>query len=111
MAETQCLKIRIKPGLTLPVIGWLKNLNNQLDEVRELLRDEGILIESIFLERSRDGDYLILYQKAKDLSKASETFHQSSSPLALATQKFISETWGEIQPLELVIDLEGMTEL
>jgi hypothetical protein len=54
---------------------------------------------------------LILYKKAKDLSKASETFHQSSSPLALATQKFISETWGEIQPLELVIDLEGMTEV
>ncbi|MFE1745393.1 DUF6176 family protein [Coleofasciculus sp. H7-2] len=111
MAETQCLKIRIKPGLTIPVIGWLKNLNNQLDEVRELLRNEGILIESIFLERSKDGDFLILYQKAEDLSKASEAFYHSSSPLALATQKFISETWGDIQPLELVIDFERMTEV
>ena len=64
--ETVCVKVRLKPGSLPRVQAWAAELNNRRDEVMATLRDEGVVIESVFL----DGEALVYYLKAKDLAHA-----------------------------------------
>ncbi|NJM70056.1 MAG: hypothetical protein HC862_07385 [Scytonema sp. RU_4_4] len=48
--RTQCLKIKLKPEKTEYAIAWIKNLYKQLEEVKQVLSNEGIIVESIFME-------------------------------------------------------------
>lgn len=105
MAETQCVLIKIKDGKTDKVLEWINGLKNN-KQAREIVKAEGIIVESIFFYQGADGDYLVLYQKVESLVKAYEIFNQSTNPINVETKQLISETWGEIKPLDLLIDFE-----
>ncbi|NMG11848.1 DUF6176 family protein [Brasilonema sp. UFV-L1] len=102
--RAQCLKIKLKPGKTEYAIAWIKNLYNQSEEVKQVLSNEGIIVESIFLEKGSDGEYLILYQKTENLLKAYASFNISNHPLEVATKLFINDCWKDIQSLEVLFD-------
>lgn len=106
MAEIQCLKIRIKPGKTQRIIGWLKGLKDRPQELREAQAAGGILLESLFLERAEEADYLVFYTRAENLARLGAVFERSALPLDLETKQIISETWGEVTQLEPIVDLE-----
>ncbi len=61
MAEIQCLKMRIKPGKTQRITGWLKGLKDRLEELPEAQAAGGVLLESLFLERTFSVRYGQLY--------------------------------------------------
>ena len=88
-------------------LAFARELLARGSEVREVMENEGIILESIFLEHAADGDYLVLYQRAASLVKANEAFVASSRPLDIATRQFIAETWESAQALELVFDWDG----
>lgn len=102
----QCLKITLKDGATDQAVAWLKSLDERRDEAIEMLQAEGMQVESLFLERTPDGDFLYFYARAEDLVRANESFMSSTLPLAVETREFIQNTWGEIEQLEPVVDLE-----
>jgi hypothetical protein len=106
MAEVQCVRVRIQPGKTEQVVAFLKNLPNRPNEIQEALHSEGIILESLFLDRQPQADYLIFYTRAKNLAQANATFVSSTLPLDLETKQFIAETWAEVTLLETVVDLE-----
>ena len=62
--ETQCLKIKIKPGMTEKLIEYLKGLDPA--EVNEVLKLETMVVETLFLERADSSDYLLMYAKAEN---------------------------------------------
>ena len=51
---------------------WAAELNRRADEVLATLRDEGVVVESVFLEQTASGDFLIYYMKAQSIERASE---------------------------------------
>lgn len=106
MTEMQCLKIRIKAGQTEYARQWIAGLAARRDEVQVALAAEGITIESIFLNREPDGDYLLLYQRAASLVKASEVFIASELPLDVETKQFILDGWESVQLLDVLFDAE-----
>jgi hypothetical protein len=106
MAEIQCLKIRIQPGKTQRLVEWLKGLKYRPKDLREAQAAGGILLESLFLERTEEADYLVFYTRAENLARLGETFERSTLPLDLETKQIIRETWGEVTQLEPIVDLE-----
>src|SRR5947199_9993317 len=78
--ETRCLKIRLKPDCAEKVRQWFVNLK-AMPGVADVLRAEGVLVESVFLDRTPDGDCLIFYLRAADLKKSKQVYSSSRLPV------------------------------
>lgn len=106
MAEVQCIKVRIQPGQTDRLLAFFHSLHQRPAEVQESLRAEGILLETLFIERGASHDTLFFYSRARNLAAASAAFAASPLPLDNETRQIIAETWAEAVALECIIDLE-----
>lgn len=106
MSEIQCLKVRLEPGTTERVAGFLRGLRERESEVVRSLEAEGIISESLFLDRTDGGDFLIFVTRAADLEAAAAAFQRSTLPLDVETRRLIADTWADVEPLELLADLE-----
>jgi hypothetical protein len=104
--ESQCLKVRLRPGSVERVRDWAAELNRRRDEVLATLRDEGVLVEAAFLDRTTDGDFLIVYMKARSLEAAREVGRRSSHPIDEIHQRFKHDTTESIEVLEPQIDFD-----
>jgi Family of unknown function (DUF6176) len=81
-----------------------KELNERRDEVLATLVNEGVRIESVFL----DGDTLIYYMRAESLEQAREVYAHSTHAIDTYQQRFKDETFESQTPLELLIDFENL---
>ena len=110
MKQVQCVKIKLKPGSRNRVFAWAQEIDSRKDEALATLRDEGIFVESFFLDTADDGDYLIGYIRAESFEKAAEAVRQSTHALDAYHQQFKRDTWESGKPLELLVDLERADE-
>ncbi len=55
--ETRWVKIKLKPNSLEKVREWAKTLNERKDKVIETLRDESVILESVFLDQNSEGDF------------------------------------------------------
>ncbi len=101
--ETVCIKVRLKPGSLPRVQAWAAELNNRRDEVMATLRDEDVVIESVFL----DGDELVYYLKARDVAHAQAVYARSQHAIDEYHRRFKDDTFGERRTLELLVDFEN----
>jgi hypothetical protein len=110
--EVQCLKIKLKPNSVKKVKTWFEELR-KMEGVDEVLKKEGILVESIFLETIGQEDYLIFYVRADNLEKSNEVFNQSNHPVDVASKIFINDTWdlSNIKRFDLLYDVDRIDDL
>jgi len=97
------VKVRLKPGSLPRVQAWAAELNTRRDEVMATLRDEDVVIESVFL----DGDELVYYLKARDVAHAQAVYARSQHAIDEYHRRFKDETFGERRTLELLVDFEN----
>ncbi len=70
------------------------------------LRDEEVMIESAFLYRTEDGDFLVYYIKAENLQKAQKVAKESRHAIDDYHQQFKLHTWDSTKELELLVDFD-----
>ena len=109
--QTKCRRIRLKPGSVDRVREWAHNLNNRRDEVVVTLAEEGVAIESAFLEQTPNGDFLIYYMRAANLEEASRAARDSTHPIDAYHRQVLSEIVDSGEDLELLIDFDGPRDL
>jgi L-rhamnose mutarotase len=102
--ETVCVRVRLKEGSLERVREWARELNARRDEVLATLRDEGVRVESVFL----DGDTLVYYMRADSLEQAREVYAHSTHAIDAYHQQFKDETFDGQTSLELLIDFENL---
>jgi hypothetical protein len=110
MNDTQLLKIKIRAGKTAAVIEFLRSLKERKDLALEAMRREGMVVETMFLERRDDGDFLYYYVKARDLALANQVNMQATDSLTMEIRRFVAETWDHIVSPEPLIDFELIQE-
>jgi len=86
---------------------WARELQARTDEVLATLRDEGVVIESVFLDHDEQGDFLLYFMKARSLKAAAQTMRRSSDPVDQYHSQFKLDAWESRTPLELLIDFEN----
>lgn len=69
-----CIRIALKENSTDSVKEWFQTLMDRREETIESLKNEGVIVESVFLDRQPHGDFLIYYMRAKDVEKARTVF-------------------------------------
>jgi hypothetical protein len=108
--EMTCVKVRLRPGSLDRVRAWAAELNGRGGEILATLRDEQVVVESVFLDQASDGDFLIYYMRARNLEDANQTARQSEHDIDAYHGQFKRDTWQSQKPLELLIDFENLTE-
>jgi hypothetical protein len=110
--ETRCFKIRLKPDSLERVREWARTLNEtRRAEALATLRGESVIFEGAFLDSTPDGDFLIYIIKAESFAKSKEAVTMSSHDIDHYHQAFKKDTWQGGQPLEMLIDLDRISEL
>lgn len=107
--ETRCVKIKLKPDSVERAREWAKTLNERKTEALATLRDEGVILEAVFLDQTGEGDFLIYIMKAKSFEQAREAVRKSAHEIDAYHQVFKRETWAERKQLELLVDLENFS--
>jgi Family of unknown function (DUF6176) len=105
MSQLQLLRIRIKPGMTEAVLGFIQGLGQRSAEVTSAFAREGMQTQSFFLERRSDGDWLYYIARADDLLHAALVHEQSDDDLACQGRELVENAWADIHAPELLCDL------
>jgi hypothetical protein len=106
------MKIKLKENSLARVREWAAEMTRRRDEVLETLRDETVIIESVFLDSTPEGDFLIYFMKAESFERAREAAQQKSAhAIDEYHREFKRETWEDGTRLELLIDLDRITEV
>jgi Family of unknown function (DUF6176) len=87
--ETICIRTKLKNGSLGDVRKWFQTLRERQSEVLESLKNEGVIIESAFLDQQGNDCYLIYYMKAKSLAYAREVAMKST----LSIDKYHKESF------------------
>jgi Family of unknown function (DUF6176) len=109
--ETHCIKIRLKPNSLEKVRMWAKTINERKDEALATLRDESVILESVFLDQTGEGNFLIYVMKAESFEKARETVKHSVHAIDEYHQNFKKECWEDGIKLEMLIDLDRISKI
>ena len=110
MFETKCIKVKLKPGSLERVREWADELNRRKEEALETMRDEGVIVESAFLDSTAEGDFLIYYMKAESFEKATAVVKQSVHAIDAYHREFKQATTESDTKLELLVDLDRIVE-
>ena len=110
MFETRCFKVKLKPGSIERVREWAEAINARRDEAIDSLKEETVVVESVFLDRTDEGDFLIGYMKAVSFEKNREAAQKSVREIDAYHRQFKQETWAEHKELERLVDLERIVE-
>ena len=109
--KTRCWKIKIKPDSIDRVREWARTINERSGEALATLRDETVIIESVFLDRTENADYLIAIMRAESFEQSGEAVRKSAHEIDQYHRQFKRDTWEERTELELLIDLERLSEI
>ena len=109
--KTICIKTKLKKEFISEIRLWFQTLKERVDETLVSLENEGVIVESAFLDTQGDDLYLIYYMKAKDISQAYDAFNKST----LEIDHYYKECWkkyceGRVV-LEELLDLDTLNSL
>jgi len=107
MPQSECIRIRMKQGMTDKFVEWAKQVPTRIDEVRASMREQGVLEQCFFLERASDVDFIVLYWKVEDPEKARTAFQNSKRKIDLEMIEMIETTWdrSQVSRLECIMEL------
>ncbi|MET0540457.1 MAG: DUF6176 family protein [Variovorax sp.] len=100
-----CARIRLKNGAVPRVREWAAHMAAHRADALQRLVAEGVSIESVFLDISTDGEFLVYYMRAASQEEAHRVAAQSAAELDRYHKDFQRQAWGAAQKLELLLDL------
>ena len=105
MNRPVCVRVRLKTGVLSRVREWAAYLAAHRSEALQTLEAEGVSIESVFLDSTADGDFLIYYMRSASHEKAREVAARSTAAIDNFHKAFKREAWVDVRQLELLVDL------
>lgn len=110
--QARCAKIKLKPGSVERVREWAHTLQvTRRAEALETLRAETVILESYYLDRTPQGDYLIAFMLAQNFEDARRAVEASTQDIDRYHQAFKEEVWDSLRPLEPLVELERIGEV
>jgi len=89
---------------------WAAELTRRTTEVMATLRDETARIETVFLESTADGDFLLYYMRVDDSDEDSKAFERSTHAIDAYHRAVMEEVVESRQTLELLVDFDRSRE-
>ncbi|WP_436911871.1 DUF6176 family protein [Halosimplex marinum] len=91
MTDVVMVKQRVEEGKVDRLREWMAEVRDRRDEAEATLRDEGMLTESAFLERTDDGPHLVYYMEAEDIERVWDQYEDSDHDIDREHEQVMSE--------------------
>ena len=101
--QIRCIRIRLKQGSMRAIKEWETFLKTHKNDVMHTLKAEGVLLESVFLEKSGADNYLIYIMACPGFEHARETAKESKNIVDEFHKKFKQDWWEDSEELEPLI--------
>ena len=108
--DKDCVIIELKENSLDRVREWAAFINQYREAALDTLKNEGVTIESFFLVKLDEKDYLVSVMRAKSMKKAHEAIKQSLSEVDAYHQRFQKDTWNKGNKGELLVDLSRIKD-
>ena len=109
--QTICIKTKLKKGSLLDVRKWFETLKIRIEETKETLRVEGVVVEAAFLDKYDNDYFLIYYMKAENINHVYEIFEKSTLPIDI----YYKDCWKKYcegrEVLEQLLDIDRIASL
>jgi hypothetical protein len=105
-SKVLCGRIKIKEGCVTEVRKWFKTLQERQNELIEAFTVEGVWLESVFLEHTKDADYLVYYMRQDDIEKVYEQLAKYQMPVRLFHIECCKNYLDECVVLDPLFDLQ-----
>lgn len=106
MTHAICARIKLKPNSLEHARAWAQEIGARRAEAYPTLITEGVTVESVFLDSSAQGDFLVYYMRAESVEKAANAAAASVASIDEFHRQFKREVWVEVRKLELLVDLD-----
>lgn len=103
--QAVCVKVWLRAASEARVQEWAEHINAHRAEAMKTLRDEGVTVESVFLDRTPDAPCLIYYMRLESEARAKAAGDASAHAIDLYHRAFKRDTWVKVERLELLVDL------
>jgi hypothetical protein len=103
-------RIRLKPGSLPRVREWAAEVTRRRDEVMATLRDETARVESVFLDSTEDGDFLVYYMRIDDAAANRAAVERSLHAIDVYHREVMTEIVESRHSLELLVDFDRTRE-
>jgi hypothetical protein len=103
--DIECVRIKLEPDAIEVIQEWASRMNKEIKTVKELLHNEGMVCESVFLEEASDGNYLIYYLRSHDLKKSRKISGASHHPLDIYHQEVMRKVATNSTRLKCILDI------
>jgi hypothetical protein len=109
MSETQCIRIPLKPQAAEEFADFARRTSRNRDELKEVLAQEGILAEAVFLDVSKNEPAVIIFTRAKSLTASNTALLQSTHPIQVEMRELMGRAFDvdRASPLEVLLDMTG----
>ena len=105
-----CSRTKLKSGSLDAVREWFRTLKERKEELIAFT-EEGVSLESVFIEKSGDDYFLIFYMRSENFKKTYEAIQKAMLPITVyhfnCWQTYCED---ETETLELIFDLERITK-
>lgn len=105
--ETRCVRIKLKEGAQAAVREWQDFMNRHRDDVLETLRQEGVALESVFIESVGADTFLIYVMRCADFDRAHDVARKSANHVDQFHKQFKKDWWEQGERLECLIDFSN----
>jgi hypothetical protein len=109
-SEVRGVRLRLKPGSLPRVREWAAELTRRREEVMATLRDETARVESVFLDSTADGDFLVYYMRVDNTEADRTAVEHSTHPIDVYHRTFMQQVVESRHTLELLIDFDRTRE-
>ena len=89
---------------------WADELTRRREEVMATLRDETARVESVFLESTADGDFLVYDMRVDDADADRKAFERSTHAIDAYHRSVMQEIVESRHALELLVDFDRSRE-
>ena len=103
--DVVCAKVWLESGSEARVREWASYVNAHRDEALLSLQEEGVSIESVFLDATPDGLCLIYYMRSASAEQAVAVARKSAHAIDEYHEAFKSAAWVKVERMELLVDL------
>lgn len=108
--EVAAARVRLQPDALPRVRAWAAHMAAHRDEALASLVSEGVVTESVFLDSTPSGDFLVVVMRSASQEQAEAVAAKSVAAIDAYHAEFKRSAWASVSRLELLLDLTPTRE-
>jgi Family of unknown function (DUF6176) len=102
--STKCVKVKLKQNSQQALCDWKDFLKLHKEEVLKTLKNEGVVLEAVFLDQIGTDHFLIYVMTSENFEKVKTVASNSQAVVDIFHREFKNQHWDNVEHLENLVE-------